>query len=96
MMPTTLPPRTIPAPTLTLGQTVRFFWLLGRSRWLHHRLEAAHRHLDRAKTDAAGDALLRAAERWLACHEEIGVLLNLPVPPHVEEVRAVLRVLPHP
>ncbi len=42
-------------------------------------------------TDTAGDALLRAAECWLACHEEIGALLGVPAPPAVEEMRAVLK-----
>lgn len=90
-MPTTLPMRPTPAPTLTLGQAVRFFWLLGRARWLYRRLESAQRQMDQDGTDTAGDALLRAAECWLACHEEIGALLGVPAPPAVEEMRAVLK-----
>lgn len=89
-MPTTLPSQVMPAPDLTIGQAVRFFVLLNRSRVLHRRLEAAHRRLDRETTHEAGDELLRAAERWLACHEEIGALLGLTAAPHVEEMRAVL------
>ena len=35
--------------------------------------------------------MLRAAECWLACHEEISALLRLPAPLAVEEMRAALR-----
>ena len=89
-MPTALPSQPTLALSLTLLQAVRFCWLLGRSRWLFHRLEAAQERLDRDKTDVAGDALLRAAERWLACHEEIGGLLGLPAPRRIEMMREVL------
>ena len=68
-MPTTLPAVTVtaprPAPRLTARQTVRFFYLLARSRWLLRRLNAAHDRLDREGTDAASKALFAAAHRWL-------------------------------
>lgn len=41
-------------------------------------------------SDAAGDALLRDAERWLACNEEISRLFGMPLPPAIEEMREVL------
>ncbi len=93
-MPTTLPavplaPR--PVPRLSAGQTVRFFYLLARSRWLLRRLNAAHARRDREGTDTASRTLFEAAHRWLDCHEEIGGMLGLPPPPHVVQMRAVLR-----
>lgn len=95
-MPTNLPTAS-PAPhrpvrRLTLRETVRFFVLLAWSRWLLRRLNVAHERVRCLGDDAAGDELLRAAHRWLACHEEIGKLLNLPPPSHVMQVRAALRV----
>lgn len=90
-MPTALPARTVapPARRLSWPDTVRFFYLLARSRWLLSRLNAAHERVARHGDDAA---LLRAARRWLACHEEIGRLLGLPLPLHVKQVRAALRI----
>ena len=93
-MPTTLPaasPAPRPIPRLSLRQTVRFFYLLARSRWLLRRLNAAHDRIEHDKGDAASKALFAAARCWLDCHEEIGGLLGLPPPPHVEQMRAVLR-----
>lgn len=96
-MPTTLPTVAAPArpvPRLTFRQTVLFFVLLGRTRWLLWRLNAAHARVRRLDTPKAGAALLAAAHRWLDCHERIAALLDLPPPPHVAQVRAVLHVLP--
>lgn len=93
-MPTTLPaasPAPRPVPRLSLCQTVRFFYLLARSRWLLRRLNAAHDRIEHDKSDAASQALFAAAHRWLDCHEEIGGLLGRQPPPHVAQMRAVLR-----
>lgn len=89
-MPTALPTSPRPVRRLSLRETVRFFYLLARTRWLLRRLEAAHERVRRLGDDAAGDELLRAAHRWLHCHEEIGKLLGLPPPPHVAEVQTAL------
>lgn len=90
-MPTALPSSPRPARRLSWGETVRFFVLLARTRWLLWQLNAAHERVIRLGEDAAGDALLHAARRWLDCHEEIAGLLGLPAPTRVEQVRAVLR-----
>lgn len=93
-MPTTLPATPLaprPVPRLSAGQTIRFFYLLARSRWLLRRLNAAHDRIEHDESDAASKALFAAAHRWLNCHEEIGGLLGLPPPPHVAQMRAVLR-----
>lgn len=89
-MPTDFPASPYPARRLSLPDTVRFFILLAKSHWLHRRLDAAHRRVGRFGTDVAGDGLLLAAERWLACHEEIADLLGQPVPSQVARVRAAL------
>jgi hypothetical protein len=90
-MPVSLPTRSPRAQRLSLPETIRFFVLLARSRWLLRRLNAAHERVSRLGDDAVGDALLLAARSWLACHEEIEPLLGLPPPPPVAQVRAVLR-----
>ncbi|MGT2482151.1 hypothetical protein ACU4GR_32510 (plasmid) [Methylobacterium oryzae CBMB20] len=43
-----------------------------------------------AGLDASGDELLRLARRWLDTHQQIGVLLGIPEPLHVAQVRAAL------
>lgn len=91
-MPTALPTSPRPARRLSWGETARFFFLLARFRWLLRRMNAAHEWVARVGEDVAGDALLQAARRWLACHEESAGLLELPPPPQVAQVRAILRV----
>ena len=93
-MPTALPTTPRPVRWLSWPDTVRFFYLLARARWLLSRLNAAHERVARLGDDTAGDALLLAARRWLACHEEIGRLLELPPPLHVTQVRAALHISP--
>lgn len=95
-MPTALPSRPPPARRLSLLETVRFFGLLARVRWLDSRLHAAHRRVDRLGLDAAGAELLRLARRWLDIHRQIGALLGIPEPPHVAQVRATLTPIAGP
>lgn len=95
-MPTTLPTAALarPVPRLTEWQTARFFYLLARTRWLYWRMNAAHARATSLGPPEAGAAFLAAAHRWLDCHERIAALLDLPPPPHVAQVRAVLHVPP--
>lgn len=76
---------------LSWSQTVQFRTLLLRVRWLNRRLQAAQRRVDRYGFDSAGFELALTLQRWLACHEAIGVLLGCPEPPHVAQVRATLQ-----
>lgn len=91
-MPTAIPAPGRPARRLSWRETARFFRLLARARWLHFQLTAAHRRVDRLGLDLAGGELLRLARRWLATHEEIAALLDIEAPPHVAQVRTVLRI----
>lgn len=93
-MPTTIHTPYRPARRLSWRETTRFFRLLARARWLHFRLTAAHRRVDRLGLDVAGDELLRLARRWLATHQEIAALLDIEAPLHVEQVRTVLQDRP--
>lgn len=77
-MPTLLPPV-----RLTLRQGARVACLLLRARWLAWSMK-------RAK----GDELLRVAKLWVRCHDEVGVVLGMPEPPAVTNVRALLDALP--
>ena len=90
-MPTALPFRLPRVRRLSLPETVRFLVLIVCVRWLDRRLHAAHRRVDRLGLDAAGDELLRLARRWLDIHQQIGALLGIPEPPHIEQVRTTLR-----
>jgi hypothetical protein len=89
-MPTILPRRTGPERRLSWAETIWFFCLIARVRWLDRRLHAACRDLDRLGLDVAGAQLLDIAYRWLAVHQRIGALLGLPEPSHVARVRAML------
>lgn len=91
-MPTLLPTRPAPERRLSPLETIRFLGLIVRVRWLDRRLHAAHRRVDRLGLDAAGDELLRLAQRWLATHQQIGILLGVPERPHVAQVRATLHL----
>ncbi len=90
-MPTLLPIREPQARALSWPETVRFFVLLARVRWLDWRLHAAGRRTRRDSSDKAGDRLLALARRWLAVHAVIGALLGIPEPPHVAIVRVTLQ-----
>ena len=85
-MPITLP---ILNRRLTWPQTLQFFALLARVRWLDRRMYASHRLVDRLGEDVAGDELLKLAHRWLATHEAIGDLIGCPEPP---QVRVILKI----
>ncbi|MGH1592394.1 hypothetical protein ACRBEV_33285 (plasmid) [Methylobacterium phyllosphaerae] len=89
-MPTMLPRRAGPERRLSWPETVRFFCLIARVRWLDRRLHATYRQVDRLGFDVAGAQLLDVAYRWLVVHQRIGALLGLPEPSHVAQVRAML------
>lgn len=93
-MPTLLPARESQARTLSWPETVRFFVLLARVRWLDWRLHAAGRRTRTDSSDKAGDRLLTLARRWLALHARISALLGIPEPPHVQIARVTLQPPP--
>lgn len=94
-MPTELPTGTArPVRRLSLGQTVRFLFLVAQVRLLDLRLSALYSGAERRGREPHGPTLLRLVRRWLAVHERIGALLpGIPEPPHVQQVRVVLGFL---
>ncbi|MCJ2023117.1 hypothetical protein [Methylobacterium sp. J-067] len=94
-MPTTLPITAArPVRRLSLGETVRFLFLVAEVRLLDLRLSALYGGAERRGREPHGPTLLRLVRRWLAVHERIGALLpGIPEPPHVQQVRVVLGFL---
>lgn len=69
------------------GEAARVYLLLAWIRWTDMRLNCLYRG-GRTLSDGR---LLSLMERWLDAHETIAAILQRPLPPHVEEVRTILR-----
>ncbi|UHC20463.1 hypothetical protein LRS73_35620 (plasmid) [Methylobacterium currus] len=85
-------PATIPAAPLQLSprQIARLVWLGLRTRYLRRRMERASVRVNRLGVERASGRLLHFARRWLACHEEIGAILQEPLPPEAVQVRKAI------
>jgi hypothetical protein len=70
-------------------KVTRLYLLLARVRWIDMRLNLLYR----GGRSPRGEKLLPLMEQWLAAHEAAAVILRRPLPPHVEQVRAILRGL---
>lgn len=81
-MPTTIR-RSSPPPW---SEVARLYVLLAQVRWIDARLN----FLYRGGRSPQGENLLRLMRRWLALHEAAAVILGRSLPPHVEQVRALL------
>ena len=94
-MPTTLPTAAArPGRRLSLGETVRFLFLVAQVRLLDLRLSALYSGAERRGREPHGPTLLRLVRRWLAIHDRIAAMLpGVPEPQHVRQVRAVLGFL---
>lgn len=73
-------------------QAVHFYWLFLNAVILDVRLHRAERRAAIYGLDHAGPGLLRASRRWVACHEAIAALLEIPEPDVVAQVRARLQM----
>ncbi len=89
-MPTLLPIREPQARVLSWPETVRFFVLLARVRWLDWRLHAAGR---RTRATAATRPVIGSwpspGAGWRSTPHQH--LLDIPEPPHVQIARGMLQ-----
>lgn len=87
-MPTTVRESVRRSPPPPWGEVARLFLLLAQVRLIDAQLN----FLYRGGRSPQGEKLLRLMRRWLVLHEAFAVIVRRPPPPHVEQVRAILRV----
>lgn len=85
-MPTTVRESVRRSPPLPWREVARLYVLLAQVRWIDARLN----FLYRSNRSLQDEKLLHLMRRWLALHEAAAVILRRPLPPHVEQVRALL------
>ena len=88
-MPTTISEGLHRPSTPSWREVARLYVLLVQVRWI----DALLNFLYRGGRSPQGEKLLRLMRRWLDAHEAMAAILRRPAPPHVEQVRVILRGL---